>query len=216
MAVHRPAVRQVVEGHVAFQVLHRFDDVVLLQLGACPDRIGDVLARVGDQMLDLCQHASVDVGVAVAGNAAAGGAEAGEIVLVRIDVAPAAVALLVGEEIRLHRHLVECVVPPHVPALAVALVDIGDVGKARFHARVAALQEAHQALRSDAGRHLVLGRGADLRQAILTRVDMRCADLRGADLRGALLLGADLREALLEGVLLDGAIVGSKPALIDA
>ena len=81
MPVGGPATRQVGEGRATLLARHGREDIVLLQLGAGPDRLVDALARVHDEVLDLRQHAGVDVRIAVAGNAAAGRAEAGEIVL---------------------------------------------------------------------------------------------------------------------------------------
>ena len=81
VAVLGPAVGEVVEAHRAPQRRRQLDDVVLLLARARRRRIGNVLARVGDEVLHLRLHAGRDVREAVARHAAASGADAGEIVL---------------------------------------------------------------------------------------------------------------------------------------
>ena len=131
MLVGGPATRQIGEGGASLLARHGDEDVVLLQARAGADRLVDALAGIDDEVLDLRQDAGVDVRIAVARHAAPGGAKAGKVVLLRIDVTPAAVAAAVGEEVGLYRHLEEGIVPPHAPDFAVALVGGGDVGKAR-------------------------------------------------------------------------------------
>lgn len=53
-----------------------------------------------------------------------------------------------------------------------------------------------------------IGPRADLRDVIVSGLDLRGVDLTGADLRGAVLCGVDLSKARLAGARLDGAIVG--------
>ena len=171
MPVGGPAARKVSERHATLKGRHRLDDVVLLELGARADGRGDALARIDDKVLDLREHAGADVGIAVTRHAAPGRAEAGEIVLPQPDVTPVPIAALEGEEVRLHRHLEEGVVPPHPPRLTVALVPLGDICKARIEIVIARLQERHEALGRDAARHRILRRGADQRRARRSRRD---------------------------------------------
>src|SRR5688572_27075299 len=112
-------------------------------------------------MLDLGENAGGDVGIAIAGDAAAGGAKTGEVVLFGINVAPAAVARAVGQKVGLHRHLEEGVVPPHAPDLTVLLVVAGDVGEARIEVRIARLDEGHEALGRHTTGHGVVSVGTD-------------------------------------------------------
>src|SRR5688572_9674325 len=114
-------------------------------------------------MLDLGENAGGDVGIAIAGDAAAGGAKTGEVVLFGINVAPAAVAGAVGQKVGLHRHLEEGVVPPYAPDLTVLLVVAGDVGEAWVKVRIARFDEGHQALGRHAAGHVVVGVGTDAR-----------------------------------------------------
>ena len=91
----------------------------------------DALAGVGDQVLDLRQHAGGDILEALARHAAAGRAEAGEVVLPGPHVARE------REVVGLQQHLEEGIVPADAERLAVLLIERGDVAIARIELGVA-------------------------------------------------------------------------------
>ena len=115
-------------------------------------------------MLDLGKDAGRDILVAIARHAAARGADAGEIVLLRVDVTPAPTAGPIGQMVGLDDHLKECVVPADAPGFAMRLVPAGDVTETRIKLRVALAQERHQPFRRYAGGHPILTAGSDWRR----------------------------------------------------
>ncbi len=100
--------------------------------------------------------AALDVGEALAMAAAAGGAEAGEVVLVGADVAG------VAQGAGLEDHLEEGDVPADAELLAEAHVLGGKSVEAVVDARIARAQVRHEASRGGAGGHLVGGGDLDL------------------------------------------------------
>jgi len=111
----------------------------------------------------MAAHAGLDVLEALAALAAAGGAEAREVVLLGLHVA-VAVAAPVAERAGLHHHLVEGIVPAHAELLAEAHVLRGDGVVAQVEMRIALLEELHQPAGRDALRHRVAGARHDLWQ----------------------------------------------------
>ena len=96
-----------------------------------------------------------DVGEAFAVRAAAGGAEAGEVVLGRADVAGEA------QGAGLEHHLEEGDVPADTELLAVAHVLGSDVVEAAVDLRIAGMQIRHQTTWRGAGRYFVGIRNSD-------------------------------------------------------
>ena len=161
-AVDGPAAGEIGIADGALQALRNLDDVALLQLRARRHRIGHALARVGDEVLDVGEHAGADVGIAVARYAAARGADAGEVVLARLHVAGFAVATPERQRVGLDDHLEERVVPAHTPGVAVAAIVAGDVGEARVELVVARFEEGRQPLGIGARGHAIGRRQPDL------------------------------------------------------
>jgi hypothetical protein len=136
-------------------------------------------------VLDLCVNAGRDVGEAFAGNAIARRADAREIILRWVDVAAPSVAAPVFQEIGFDRHLEEGVIPTHMPAFSVALVEIGDVAVAGVEVWIALGEEGHQALRRDARRNLICRARSDRRRRLGRRrqrsSEHRCEQRRGEE-----------------------------------
>jgi hypothetical protein len=109
-------------------------------------------------MLHVCAHAGLDVLEALAVRAAAGGPEAGKIVLLRLHVAG------VAQRAGFQDHLIEGHIPADAELLAKAHVLRGNAVVARIEPGVAQLQEGHQPAGRDALRHRISGPRHDLRQ----------------------------------------------------
>ena len=106
-------------------------------------------------------HAGWNVLEALTRLAAAGGAEAGEIVLRRLHVAgPTTVA--VAQRAGLEDHLIEGIVPAHAELLAEPHVLGGDALEAGTEVRIAAFEVFDETAGRDARRHCVLGAGLDI------------------------------------------------------
>ena len=161
MGIDRPAPRQVGEGDRPAERARLRQNLVHLQPCARGDGGTQRLARIDDQVLDLREHASRDIGEGVSRDAS-GGAEAGEIVLRGMHVAPLPVAAAEGEEVGLDQHLVEGIVPAHAPGFAVALISDRDGAVAGRERGIAHRREAHQPLGRHAAGNPVCSRKPDL------------------------------------------------------
>ena len=115
------------------------------------------------------ENAGRNIGEAFTCNTAAGGTEAGEVVLARTDVTAPALFTLECEIARLHDHLEEGIVPTNTERFAVAHVLDGDFLVLRREARIAILDEGHQAAWRHTRRHRIHRRGFDGRQALCSK-----------------------------------------------
>src|SRR5262245_3329068 len=156
---------QVAESHGARETLVPIRQYApLLDLArAIGHRIVDAFAGVEQEMLQMRAHPRGDVLETLAAFAAAGGAEAGEIVLLQLHI-PGAVTVAEAQRARLEQHLVEGIVPAHAQRFADAHVFAGDAAEAWVELGVAAFQVGEEATGGDAGRHGVVAGGLDRRQ----------------------------------------------------
>src|SRR5690606_17139150 len=99
--VDRPASGEITPCHGPSECSRKLDDLLLHVASPPCDGLLHELARIGNEMLDLREHAGRDIRIAVAGDAAARRADACEVVLARPDIAPLAAARAVGEKVRL-------------------------------------------------------------------------------------------------------------------
>ena len=176
----RPLLGDEREGHRALdRLLPVGQHAPFLHLArALGDRIVDVLARIHHEVLKVRFDAGGDVGKGFAVGTAAGGAEAGEVVLGRAHVAREA------QGARLEHHLEEGDVPAEPQLLAVAHVFGGDAVEARVELGVARLQVRHQASRCGTGRNRVTVCGLDGRKVGCRSRYRRPHDRKGGQASG--------------------------------
>src|SRR5262249_25940377 len=151
---HRPA-----------QCQRLLNDLLLLLARAGGHWKHHPLAGISDKVLHLRQHAGRNIGEAVTRYAAAGGADAGKVVLSWIDVAPTTAPRLVGEIVGLDQHLEERIIPAHAQSLAMLLVIARNIAEGGTKIARALEDVMHEPAGSDAGRHHLPVREADLRQS---------------------------------------------------
>ena len=83
-------------------------------------------------MLDLRQYAGLDVGEFFARYTAAGRANACEIVLFLMHIAAITIAAPVHQIIGLKHHLVERIIPPHMPSVTPILIPACNLAVSRI------------------------------------------------------------------------------------
>ena len=107
-------------------------------------------------MLDLRQNSGANSGKAIARNAATSRADAGKVILLGVDIAPPPIRRAIGQIIRLDDHLIEGVVPAHLPGLTMIFVPLRDFAEVWIELAVARLQEPHETVRRDTIGHTVV------------------------------------------------------------
>ena len=143
----RPFLRQVRECHWSRQApLPPREDAPLLDLaGALGDRIGDAIAGVEQEMLQMRFHAGRDVRELLAALTTTRGSEAGKIILRGADGARLPPAAAEGKIAGLEHHLEKGVIPADAKRLTVPHVFRRQLIEASIQLRIPLLHERHHA-----------------------------------------------------------------------
>ena len=162
-AARRPLGGQIAEGDGPVEAgLPTGEHAPFLHLArALCGRVLEPLAGIEQEVLEVGAHARRNVLEALARLAAAGGAEAGKIVLGGLHV-PVSAAVAVAQRAGLEDHLIERVIPAYAELLAVPHVLDGNALEAGTEIGVAALQVFDETAGRHARRHRVLGAAPDV------------------------------------------------------